>query len=184
MISLIYGIWLLKQITVENLNSISIVNFDKTFIFSSLEEHLRIKIALSVFAFFALFLYIGNTLELMNPSTIIKIMSSKITRKNVILAINPYSVGYVDNFEAELSDIINERNLSHTVKNLKYFKRGNNHLINKISPSIFLSGMIFKEKNPIQSVFDIIEGSLQRYDFETAREGVKQIRIRNGVFQV
>ena len=178
MISLIYGIWLLKQITVENVNSISIMNFEKTFIVSSLEDHLKIKIALSVFAFSSLFLYIRNTLELMNPSTIIKIMSSKITRKNVILALNSYSIENTNNFETEFADFLEEGDLSSTVKDLKYFKKGNDPLIDMIPPSIFLAGMIFKEKNPIQSVFDIVKGSLQIYDFETAREGLKQIRIR------
>lgn len=93
---------------------------------SKLENSISFSYYLGIFAFVALTPYTLSILNLLKPSTIIKMLAGRITRQNILTHIE----------EWKKSD----------------------------------------EKNPIQPIIDIVCGSLMRYDYETARDGLATIR--------
>ncbi len=54
---------------------------------SNLEAHISLSYYLGIFAFVALILYILHTIELLKPSTIIKMLADRITRDNILNSI-------------------------------------------------------------------------------------------------
>lgn len=81
LISITYGIWVLKQISNDH-NTGSIVNFDHS-LFNSFEVHIWFSYALGVFSFFSLIPYIQNTLDLLKPSNMIEQISKKISKETI-----------------------------------------------------------------------------------------------------
>nr|WAI02757.1 MAG: DUF2254 domain-containing protein [Candidatus Methanoperedens sp.] len=63
---------------------------------SNLETHITLTYFLGVFAFLALVPYIWNTLQLLNPSTVIKMLSERITRESILNSIEGYTEERID----------------------------------------------------------------------------------------
>lgn len=80
LISMVYGIWVLKQIGSDK--SGNIVSFDHSF-FNSFETHIWFSYTLGIFSFFSLVPYIRNTLDLLKPSNIIEKISEKISQETI-----------------------------------------------------------------------------------------------------
>ncbi|MCZ7381481.1 MAG: DUF2254 domain-containing protein [Candidatus Methanoperedens sp.] len=76
-IAIFYGLGVLKMIEKANpqVNSLS-----------NLEGHVAFSYYLGVFAFVALGPYIWNTLELLKPSSVIRLLAERITKKNIPLS--------------------------------------------------------------------------------------------------
>ena len=114
---------------------------------------------MSFIAFVSLIQYIRNTLNLINPSNIIRMLSDKITRDNLLSG-----VGYTVK-RPKKSRIMNYIQYWNNLKNICF--RG---------PFSF-----DKDRDPILPIIDIVRGSLMKYDYETARTGLKTVehKIRN-----
>jgi F0F1-type ATP synthase assembly protein I len=76
--AMFWGLGVLKLIEKENLQANSLAN---------LEGHIVFSYYLGVFAFAALVPYIWKTLDLLKPSTVIDMLSGKITKQNILAAI-------------------------------------------------------------------------------------------------
>jgi hypothetical protein len=82
-VAIFYGLGVLKLIEKANpaVNNLS-----------NLEEHVAFSYNLGVFAFVALVPYIWNTLDMLKPSTVIKVLSEEITKGNILSAIKDDSL--------------------------------------------------------------------------------------------
>lgn len=98
--SIIYEMWVLKQITER---SGSIENFTHS-LFNSFEAHIWICYALGVFSLLALVPYIQNTLDLLKPSTIISLLSEKITKHNIISNAPRYPSSYFNLYNPHINN--------------------------------------------------------------------------------
>lgn len=105
--AMFYGLWALNQT-------------------NSLEAHIVFSYYLGIFAFVALGPYIWNTLEMLKPSTVIKMLTGEITAQRIL-------------------DVAGKT---------------------KEKPD---------DKDPIQPIIDIVNGSIMKYDYETQRIGLKAI---------
>ncbi len=74
-ISMFYGLGVLKLIEKANQHANSL---------SNLEVHISFSYYLGIFAFVALVPYIWKTLDMLRPSTVINILSEKITKTNIL----------------------------------------------------------------------------------------------------
>lgn len=128
--SIFYGLVVLKLIEKANplLNNLS-----------NLEMHIAFSYYLGVFAFVALVPYIHNTLNLLKPSTVISMLSEKITKQNIL----EYVPSKIDIINSSSEEDISGKN----------------------------------NEDPILPIIDIITGSLMKYDYDTSRECLKEIRI-------
>jgi hypothetical protein len=170
--SIYYNLWILKQISVEDLTSLSMLNFGTTYFVKSFEEHLIISLSVSFFAFASLFLYTQNTLELLNPLNVITILSSEINKKSLNNAMFG-SRGSLDREIGSYDSIIDTSEFT----NLKYYKNKPDKSIpsNTTPISILISSLIEKETNPYQPIVDMIYTSLYISDFQISRKGINAI---------
>ncbi|MDD4528125.1 MAG: DUF2254 domain-containing protein [Candidatus Margulisbacteria bacterium] len=99
--SIIYEMWVLKQINTDSLGKIASL---KHSLFSSFEAHIWTCYALGTFSLLSLILYIQNTLDLLKPSTIMSLLSEKITKNNILLA-DPFN--FSSNLVLYDTDLIN-----------------------------------------------------------------------------
>lgn len=106
-VAMFYGLWALNQT-------------------NSLEAHIAFSYYLGIFAFVALGPYIWKTLEMLKPSTVIKMLTGEITAQRIL-------------------DVAGKT---------------------KEKP---------EDKDPIQPIIDIVNGSIMKYDYETQRIGMKAI---------
>ena len=83
-LSMVYSLWVLFQI---NFESESILDFDKYILFKSFKYHLIMVYSLGVFSLITLIAYSLNTLYLLNPYTIISLLSEDITLSNIAQSI-------------------------------------------------------------------------------------------------
>lgn len=93
---------------------------------SNIGEDIAFTYYFGIFAFVALVPYIWNTLELLKPSTVIKMLSEEITEKKILNAVGG---------KQEKSE----------------------------------------DKDPVQPIADIVHGSIMKYDYGTARVGLKAV---------
>lgn len=128
-------------------------------ILTNIQTHIWMTYFMSFIAFVSLIQYIRNTLNLINPSNIIRILSDKITRDNLLLWKGP--------------SVIRPKK-SWVINYIQYWK--------KSIESCFRGPYSFdSDRDPILPIIDIVRGSLMKYDYETARTGLKTIenKIRN-----
>lgn len=98
--SIIYEMWVLKQINTDSYGKIESLKYS---LFSSFEAHIWICYALGTFSLISLIPYIQNTLDLLRPSTIISLLSEKITKNSILLA-DPFN--FSSNLVLYESDLI------------------------------------------------------------------------------
>ena len=133
--------------------SLRIVETSQSF---SIQTHIWITYFLSIFAFIALIGYIKHTMDLLNPSSLIRILSDDITEERLII-----SSGY------KVIEPCKYRFLT----SIKYAKELSNYW--------FKGNTKFdKDDDPILPLIDIIRGSLMRYDYETSMNALKTIEYK------
>ena len=111
---------------------------------------------LAIFAFVSLVQYIRRILELLNPSNIIRMLSVDITAKNLLAS---------SGFEL--------------IKPCKYKIFAPIKCWNEIVSDLSKGNPRFdSDNNPLLPLIDIIRGSLMRYDYETAMNGLKTIEYK------
>lgn len=120
-ITIVYGVWVLKSIsplgTSQDLVH-SLRNFSHTIFFSSFEDHILFYFSLSICSFLALVPYLLNILNLLDPSTIIDILSRDITKDN-LFSLNESSKIAIDPV-LPIIDIINSSLLKYDYETAKY----------------------------------------------------------------
>ncbi|MBZ2164500.1 DUF2254 family protein [Methanobacterium spitsbergense] len=114
------------------------------------EDQIIIIYYLAIFAFGALIPYIIEVIDLLQPSTVIKKLSSHINDKNIIEAIRT---------ESETEDI----------EFYPEFSFLNSFEVNQIKP------IIQSDKEPIQPIIDIIRSSIILNDVKTFKDGLMAI---------
>lgn len=111
---------------------------------------------LAFFAFVSLIQYIRRILELLNPSNIIRMLSVDITAENLLAS---------SGFEL--------------IKPCKYRIFASIKCWNEIKSNLSKGNPRFdSDNNPLLPLIDIIRGSLMRYDYETAMNGLKTIEYK------
>lgn len=128
-------------------------------ILTNIQTHIWMTYFMSFIAFVSLIQYIRNTLNLINPSNIIRMLSDKITRDNLLLWMGP--------------SVIRPKK-SWVMNYIQYWK-------NLIESYFRVPFSFDSDRDPILPIIDIVRGSLMKYDYETARTGLKTIehKIRN-----
>lgn len=167
LISMMYEMWVLKQIRSDDLKSIT--DFRYIF-FDSFEAHIWFSYILGAFSFFSLVPYIWNTLDILKPSNIIEKISEKRTDETFL------SFQYLQSDEVrKLSpEQIPEDGNSIDKKEMKLFQ----DQLNKKNSLMKYDSILFKKKfddNPIQQILDVIISSEIKYDYATAKYGYKTI---------
>jgi hypothetical protein len=162
LIAMIYGAWVLKQINEDNFGNLA--NFENPVLFPFFESHVKLAYILGIFAFVALVPYIYHTLNLLNPFKIIELLSENITKEKLLSSFEKgqeWTPKYMED-----QDYICLREIMEKFEDFDGIKYIND------------------EKNPIQPIIDIIRGSLMRYDYETARKGLKAVgKCTNDIFK-
>ena len=162
---MLYSALVLKAIN-DNLTSADPINSTPTVIKTIGNELFSIKIIksntplfqlhiwmtyfLAFFAFISLVLYIRHTIDLLNPSNIIRMLSEDITPDKLLSGVG---------FTVELPN----KNLIKSWNSIIYFYSKGNPRFDK-------------DNDPIVPLIDIVRGSLMRYDYETASNGLKAIQ--------
>ncbi len=119
----------------------------------TIQTHIWMTYFLAFFAFVSLVLYIRHTIDLLNPSNIIRMLSEDITPGKLLSG-------------AGLTVEIPSKSI------LLNLIKGWNSII-----SFYLKGnpRFDKDNDPIVPLIDIVRGSLMRYDYETTSNGLKAI---------
>lgn len=172
--SILYGAWLLKQIITPDIDPFPLAEINKEVYYLALENQIQFKYFLSAFAFISLVPYIRNTLDLINPKNIMDILAHKVTTKSLSsMKVDEYNVKdsciVVDSIKENLYYYTN---IKHTVTLKNYI---NDKELESFTEKC-LCGFIIEDKNPYQPIIDIVNESLIKSDFETARYGLKAIK--------
>lgn len=130
LISIVYGVWVLKQIWSDNGN---IKNFDHRF--CSFEAHIWFCYALGAFLLFSLVPYIRHTLDLLKPSNMIEQISKKISQETIESFVST---------RMEISDYISKIISKETTESVVYTGIKEGILFSKITPQ--------KEIEPLNDV--------------------------------
>lgn len=139
--------------TIENeLFSIEIIKSNMSLV--TIQTHIWMTYFLAFFAFVSLVLYIRHTIDLLNPSNIIRMLSEDITPGKLLSG-----VGFT-------VEIPNKSIILNLIKSwnfiISFYSKGNPRFD--------------KDNDPIVPLIDIVRGSLMRYDYETASNGLKAIQ--------
>lgn len=147
-IAIIYGLGVLGQIK----------GGDKEIISSDYIFQIEMSYFLGIFVLFSLIPYILSTFNLLKPYGIIKILSEKITKQNLLL---------------NVGEKPNEDFKSKKDNSFEFVMYLILHLLKKDGNTV-----ADLDNDPIQPIVDIINRSLINYDYETARKGIESIERR------
>lgn len=141
LVTMAYTLLVLKQIEVDD--------FDYM-------RHSIVVLISGVFSFVCLIPYMLNTLDLLNPATIIKLLSENITTDALLSSIDEKKV-----IKPKYSEDVDYIIMMEIREEYDFYETGDKFII--------------YEKDPIQPIVDIVRGSLRIHDFKTAKFGLKII---------
>lgn len=136
-----YTLLVLKQIGVDGFNY---------------AHHSIAVLIYGVFSFVCLIPYMLNTLDLLNPATIMKLLSENITTDALLSSIDEKKV-----IKPKYSEDVDYIIMMEIREEYDFYETGDKFII--------------YEKDPIQPIVDIVRGSLRIHDFKTAKFGLKII---------
>ncbi|MFA0822247.1 MAG: DUF2254 family protein [Methanomethylovorans sp.] len=136
-----YTLLVLKQIGVDDFDYMN---------------HSIAVLILGVFSFVCLIPYMWNTLDLLNPTTIMKLLSENITKKTLLSSIYEKKIT-----QSKYSEDIDYSIMMEIREEYNFYETSDK--------------VIIYEKDPIQPIVDIVRGSLRIHDFKTAKYGLKLI---------
>lgn len=146
--SIVYGLLVLKQVEEMGFNY---------------QKHSHIVYIIATFCFVSLIPYMLNTVDLLNPIKVIDLLSEDITEYNLKASIlNTYYNRYYSGSRCEAC--LGSTDIYGYVQDKKGY--------------LSIQKSIIYENDPIQSIIDIVYGSLKTFDSKTAIYGLKIIHDR------
>lgn len=109
-----------------------------------------------IFSLVSLIPYMSNTIDLLNPSIMMKLLCENITEEALLSSIHEKKV-----IQSKYSEDVDYITMMEIREEHDFYETGDK--------------VIIYEKDPIQPIVDIVRGSLRIHDFKTAKYGLKLI---------
>jgi hypothetical protein len=177
--SISYGAWVLMQLR-EGINTTEMVDFPNHLVFSSFQVHILNVFSIAIISFASLVIYIPYTLKVLDPSYIIEILASEITKKNLHSIFNVYNlksyIKAINEFQdySAINPISSEFNIFR-----KTMKLEDELLFVGYIPPEKLDTFIFDEElNPIDPLIELVVYFLDKNEFIFAEKGLRELRYK------